>query len=160
MPQADANAGIGPLAYPHPLGGNAFLTGANFETGQGGVGVHGPEDLSFNGMASIMTEVLRKPVRFQEVPGPAYKASLMQHGASEPFAQSLVDMFAEVGQGIMPYRCEEQERAAVESDFEKLRRGGPPADSWMGNSVGRQASGAGGHLLEGDHVRSAQRRRL
>jgi uncharacterized protein YbjT (DUF2867 family) len=69
-------------------------------TGQGGVGVHGPEDLSFNGMASIMTEVLRKPVRFQEVPGPAYKASLMQHGASEPFAQSLVDMFAEVGQGI------------------------------------------------------------
>jgi uncharacterized protein YbjT (DUF2867 family) len=69
-------------------------------TGQGGVGVHGPEDLSFNDMASIMTEVLSKPVRFQEVPGPAYKASLTQHGASEAFAQSLVDMFAGVGQGI------------------------------------------------------------
>ena len=69
-------------------------------TGLGGVGVHGPEDLSFNDMARIMTAVLGKPIRFQEVPGPGYKASLMQHGSSEAFAQSLVDMFAEVGQGV------------------------------------------------------------
>ncbi len=69
-------------------------------TGRGGVGVHGPEDLSFNEMARVMTEVLGKPIRFQEVPGPGFKASLMQHGSSEAFAQSLVDMFAEVGQGI------------------------------------------------------------
>lgn len=69
-------------------------------TGCGGVSVHGPEDLSFNDMALTMTEVLGKPVRFQEVPGPAYKAQLMQHGASAAFAQSLVDMFTEVGQGI------------------------------------------------------------
>ena len=69
-------------------------------TGQGGAGVHGPEDLSFNEIARIMTEVLGKPVRFQQVPGPGYKASLMQHGSSEAFAQSLVDMFAEVGQGL------------------------------------------------------------
>jgi uncharacterized protein YbjT (DUF2867 family) len=69
-------------------------------TGRGGVGVHGPEDLSFNEMARVMTEVLGKPIRFQEVPGPGFKASLMQHSSSEAFAQSLVDMFAEVGQGI------------------------------------------------------------
>jgi uncharacterized protein YbjT (DUF2867 family) len=69
-------------------------------TGHGGVGVHGPEDLSFNDMARIMTEVLGRPIRFQEVPGPGYKASLMQHGSSEAFAQSLLDMFAEIGQGI------------------------------------------------------------
>jgi uncharacterized protein YbjT (DUF2867 family) len=69
-------------------------------TGQGGVGVHGPEDLSFNEMARIMAEGLGKPIRFQEVPGPAYKASLIAHGSSEAFAQSLVDMFAEVGQGL------------------------------------------------------------
>src|SRR5262245_3558290 len=69
-------------------------------TGQGGVGVHGPEDLSFNGMARIMTEVLGKPIRFQEVAGPAYKSPLMQHGFSEAFAQGIVDMFAEVGHGI------------------------------------------------------------
>jgi uncharacterized protein YbjT (DUF2867 family) len=69
-------------------------------TGHGGVGVHGPADLSFNDMARIMTEVLRRPIRFREVPGPGLKASLMQHGSSEAFAQSLVDMFAEIGQGI------------------------------------------------------------
>ena len=69
-------------------------------TGRGGVGVHGPEDLSFNEMARVMTEVLGKSIRFQEVPGPGFKASLMQHGSSEAFAQSLVDMFAEIGQGI------------------------------------------------------------
>ncbi len=62
--------------------------------------MHGPEDLSFNEIARIMTEVLGKPVRFQQVPGPGYKASLMQHGSSEAFAQSLVDMFTEVGQGL------------------------------------------------------------
>lgn len=69
-------------------------------TGHAGAGVHGPEDLSFNEMARTMTEVLGKPIRFQEVPGPGYKASLMRHGSSEAFAQGLVDMFAEVGQGL------------------------------------------------------------
>jgi uncharacterized protein YbjT (DUF2867 family) len=69
-------------------------------TGQGGLAVHGPADLSCNDMARIMTEVLGKPVRFQSVTGAAYKASLMQHGSSEAFAQSLVDMFAEVERGI------------------------------------------------------------
>ena len=69
-------------------------------TGLGDVGVHGPEDLSFNDMARIMTAVLGKPIRFQEVSGPGYKASLMQHGSSEAFAPSLVDLFAEVGQGV------------------------------------------------------------
>jgi uncharacterized protein YbjT (DUF2867 family) len=68
-------------------------------TGQAGLAVHGPADLSCNDMARLMTEVLGKPVRFQEVPGPRYKGSLMQHGSSEAFAQSLVDMFAEVGRG-------------------------------------------------------------
>jgi len=34
-------------------------------------------------MARTMTTVLGKPVRFQEVPGPGYRASLMQHGSSE-----------------------------------------------------------------------------
>lgn len=68
--------------------------------GLGSLGVHGPEDLSCKDMARIMSEVLGKPIRFQEVSGSAYKASLMQHGSSEAFAQSLVDMFNEVGQGI------------------------------------------------------------
>jgi hypothetical protein len=54
--------------------------------------------LSFNGLARIMTQVLGKPT--QEVPGPGFKASLMRLDSSEAFAQGLVGMFADVGQGI------------------------------------------------------------
>jgi uncharacterized protein YbjT (DUF2867 family) len=69
-------------------------------TGQGGVAVLGPEDLSFNDMASIMTDVLGQPIRFQSMPGEAYKAQLMQFGASEAFAQSLVEMHAAKDNGL------------------------------------------------------------
>ena len=37
-------------------------------SGQGSVAVLGPEDLSFNDMAEIISEVLGKPVRFQQIP--------------------------------------------------------------------------------------------
>jgi uncharacterized protein YbjT (DUF2867 family) len=69
-------------------------------TGQAGTGVHGPADLSFNEMARVMSRVLGRPIRFQEVPGPAYKATLVEHGQSEAFAQGLVDMFREIAGGI------------------------------------------------------------
>ena len=69
-------------------------------TGQGGLAVLGPEDLSFNNVAAIMTETLGKPIRFQSIPGDAYKAQLMQHGATEVFAQGLVDMMAAKDQGM------------------------------------------------------------
>jgi hypothetical protein len=51
-------------------------------------------------MAAIMTEVLGKPIRFQSVPGEAYKAQLIKFGASEAFAQSLVEMHAAKNQGL------------------------------------------------------------
>ncbi len=69
-------------------------------TGQGGIAVLGPEDLSFNDLAAIMTEVLGKPIRFRSIPGEAYKAQLMQHGSTEVFAQGLVDMMAAKDQGL------------------------------------------------------------
>ena len=69
-------------------------------TGQGGLAVLGPEDLSFNDLAAIMTEVLGKSIRFQSIPGEAYKAQLVQHGAAEAFAQGLVDMMAAKDQGM------------------------------------------------------------
>ncbi len=69
-------------------------------TGQAGTGVHGPADLSFNEMARVMSRVLGRPIRFQAVPGPAYKATLVEHGQSEAFAQGLVDMFREIAGGI------------------------------------------------------------
>jgi uncharacterized protein YbjT (DUF2867 family) len=69
-------------------------------TGQGGLAVLGPEDLSFNEMAAIMSEVLGKPIRFQPIPGEAYKARLMSFGATDSFAQGLVDMHAAKDKGL------------------------------------------------------------
>jgi uncharacterized protein YbjT (DUF2867 family) len=68
--------------------------------GRGGLAVLGPEDLSPNDMAGIMTEVLGRPIRFQQVPGPAYKESLMSHGASAAMAQGLVEMHAAIDAGL------------------------------------------------------------
>lgn len=69
-------------------------------SGQDSVAVLGPEDLSYNDMAQIMSEVLERPIRFQRVPGEAYKATLMQHGMSEAWARGLVDMLAQIDQGL------------------------------------------------------------
>ncbi|RXT20551.1 NmrA family transcriptional regulator [Rhizobium leguminosarum] len=61
-------------------------------TGQGHLSVLGPEDLSFNDMAQIMTEVLGKPVRFQQIPFEAYKARFVGFGMSDAMAQGMTDM--------------------------------------------------------------------
>jgi uncharacterized protein YbjT (DUF2867 family) len=64
--------------------------------GQGGLAVLGPEDLSCNDRAEIMSEVLGRPIRFQQLPRDIYKRQLMQSGASESLVQGLIDMSAEV----------------------------------------------------------------
>jgi uncharacterized protein YbjT (DUF2867 family) len=69
-------------------------------SGQDGVAVLGPEDLSCNDMARIMTDVLGKPIRFHSVPGDEYKAQLIRFGATEAFAQSLMDMYAAKDNGL------------------------------------------------------------
>ena len=69
-------------------------------SGQGSVPVLGPEDLSFNDMAQIMSEVLGKPVRFQQIPGEAFKASLTGFGMSEAMAQGMLDMMVAKNEGL------------------------------------------------------------
>jgi uncharacterized protein YbjT (DUF2867 family) len=69
-------------------------------TGQGSVAVLGPEDLSFDDMARIMSEVLGKPVRFQQITGEAYKASLTRNGMSDAMAQGMLDMAMAKNAGI------------------------------------------------------------
>ena len=77
-----------------------------------------PHDLSFNDMARIMTQSLGKPIRFQELPGPGFKASLMQQRPSAAFAQSLAMFAAPRTPEATPAttfrrRCEEVLRPAV-----------------------------------------------
>jgi uncharacterized protein YbjT (DUF2867 family) len=67
-------------------------------TGQGGLAVLGPEDLSCNDMADIMGEVLGKPFRYQQIPPGIFKAQLVRDGASDAMAQGLVDMAAEINE--------------------------------------------------------------
>ncbi|MDQ0380227.1 NmrA family NAD(P)-binding protein [Amycolatopsis thermophila] len=69
-------------------------------SGQREVPVLGPEDLSQDEMAVIMSEVLGRPVRFQEVPLEAFKAGLLRQGWSEAMAQGMVAMMAAKNDGL------------------------------------------------------------
>lgn len=69
-------------------------------TGQEEVPVLGPEDLSFNDMAAIMSDVLGKPVRYQQVPFDAFKAQLTGRGMTESFAQGFADMMRAKNDGM------------------------------------------------------------
>jgi uncharacterized protein YbjT (DUF2867 family) len=69
-------------------------------SGQGSVPILGPEDLSFNDMAQIMSQVLGKPLRFQQIPFDAFKARLLENGMSEAFAQAYVDMMVAKNEGL------------------------------------------------------------
>jgi uncharacterized protein YbjT (DUF2867 family) len=69
-------------------------------SGNGHVAVLGPEDLSYNDMAQVMSEALGTPVRFQQIPGEAFKARLLQRGMSEAMAQGNLDMWVAYGQGL------------------------------------------------------------
>jgi uncharacterized protein YbjT (DUF2867 family) len=69
-------------------------------SGQDSVPVVGPDDLSPNDMAQIMSQVLERPVRLQQVTGADYKTTMMRYGMTEAWAQGLVDMAAAQDQGI------------------------------------------------------------
>jgi uncharacterized protein YbjT (DUF2867 family) len=69
-------------------------------SGHDSVPVLGPEDLSNNDMAQIMSEVLRRPVRFQQTPVEAFRARLAGSGASEAMAAGMVDMMVAKDEGL------------------------------------------------------------
>jgi uncharacterized protein YbjT (DUF2867 family) len=69
-------------------------------SGSGNVPVLGPEDLSCNKMAQIISEVLGRPVRFQRISFEAFKASLIESGASESMATGMVDMMMAKNEGL------------------------------------------------------------
>ena len=69
-------------------------------TGVASVPVLGPEDLSYNNMARVLSEVLGRPVRFEQISNDAFKARLMGRGMSEAMAQGNVDMWIAKGNGI------------------------------------------------------------
>lgn len=68
--------------------------------GQEEVPVLGPEDLSMHDMAAVISDVLGREVRYQQVPFEAFKAQLLGGGASESVAQGYVDMMRAKNEGM------------------------------------------------------------
>jgi hypothetical protein len=47
-----------------------------------------------------MSEVLRRPIRFQQIPVEAFIATLTGHGMSEAMAQGMADMITAKNEGL------------------------------------------------------------
>ena len=69
-------------------------------SGVGEVPLLGPEDLSFNDMAEVMSDVLAKEIRFQRTTFEAYKDRLASFGMSDAMAQGMTDMAWAKNEGI------------------------------------------------------------
>lgn len=69
-------------------------------SGVGEVPSLGPEDLSFNDMAQIMSEVLGMQVRFQQNTFEAYKERFVSFGMSDAMAQGMTDMAWAKNEGL------------------------------------------------------------
>ncbi|MFI6578718.1 NAD(P)H-binding protein [Nocardiopsis sp. NPDC050513] len=70
-------------------------------TGRDDVPLVGPDDLSPEGMAEVVSEVLDRPVGVRHVGGADYRAAMLRFGASEAWADGLVDMVEAMdGQGF------------------------------------------------------------
>ncbi|MCY0977212.1 NAD(P)H-binding protein [Chryseobacterium wangxinyae] len=70
-------------------------------TGVEGYAIQGPENISYNDIAYQLSELIGKPIRFQQVSNEDYiKTLLRQHHTSEAFAVSLTEMLTAIGNGL------------------------------------------------------------
>lgn len=69
-------------------------------TGVGSVPVLGPQDLSPNDLARIMTAELGRPVRYQRRPLDELRSTLLGYGLNEAFVEGVVDMKRAKDQGL------------------------------------------------------------
>jgi uncharacterized protein YbjT (DUF2867 family) len=69
-------------------------------TGVGTVPVLGPQDLSPNDLARIMTEVLGRPVRYQRQSLDELRSTMLGYGLNEAFVDGMVDMKRAKDQGL------------------------------------------------------------
>lgn len=69
-------------------------------TGQQEVPLLGPEDLSNNDMAAVISEVLGTRVRYRQVPGQAFKDGLTGRGRTDAMAQGVLDMMIAADNGL------------------------------------------------------------
>jgi uncharacterized protein YbjT (DUF2867 family) len=68
--------------------------------GQKEAPVLGPEDLSFDDQAAIISDVTGRPVRYQQISYEQFKQQFLDRGTSESVAQGYVDMYRAKDEGI------------------------------------------------------------
>lgn len=68
--------------------------------GQKEAPVLGPDDLSFDDQAAIISEVTGRPVRYQQISYEQFKQQFLDRGTSESVAQGYVDMYRAKDEGI------------------------------------------------------------
>jgi uncharacterized protein YbjT (DUF2867 family) len=78
----------------------ARLLGDKSWTDQQETPVLGPENLSFNDQAAIISEVTGRAVRYQQIPFDQFRQQFLGRGASESFAQGYVDMYRAKDEGM------------------------------------------------------------
>jgi uncharacterized protein YbjT (DUF2867 family) len=68
--------------------------------GQEDVPVLGPDDLSFNDQATVLSAIAGRPIRYQQISYDQFKQQFLARGASESVAQGYVDMYRAKEAGI------------------------------------------------------------
>ena len=69
-------------------------------SGRAEIPVLGPEDLSFDDLAAIISEVIGRPVRYQPIPLDAFRARLAERGMSPAIVEGYADMMAAKNRGL------------------------------------------------------------
>lgn len=115
-----------PLAATRDIAAAAGLLLDRSWSGTDEVPVLGPEDLSPNDVARIMSEVLARPVRYERQPLDDFRAALTGHGAGDAVVEGFVAMMT--AKDSRPRHRRAAHRPDGEpDDFPYLVRGGPQA---------------------------------
>lgn len=69
-------------------------------TGRQDVALLGPEDLSFDDMAAIISDVLGAPIRYQQVPAEQHRQGFVDRGYSEAMADGMTAMAVAKDNGL------------------------------------------------------------
>ena len=69
-------------------------------SGQASIPLAGPDDLTPDGMAEVISGALGRTIRYRQVPVADYQTTLLQHGASQAMAQDFADMAEAQNNGI------------------------------------------------------------
>jgi uncharacterized protein YbjT (DUF2867 family) len=78
----------------------SHLPGDDTWAGQEEMPLLGPEDLSFDDQAAIISDVVGRPVRYEQVSYDQFKQQFLGRVASESAAQGYVDMYRDKEEGI------------------------------------------------------------